>query len=156
MLNMKQVTETKITPWATELAEIISFLQRRSLLRLTKQVSATKISIPQYTLLGFLYSHESLNMGQLATFMGHTTPATTGLIDRLTEAGLVERSHLPLDRRQVIVKITPKGRQIVEDIKSDLANCVTRIGERLSADDRDAWLRIYQEIRKYCEECEQA
>jgi len=48
-------------------------------------------------------------MSQLAELMRHTTPATTGLVERLVEAGLIERFSHPKDRRQVLVRITDKA-----------------------------------------------
>jgi DNA-binding MarR family transcriptional regulator len=150
------IPSTEIHPMAHELAEIATLLQRRFLIKLTKQVSQTKISIPQFTLLSFLSAHDTLNMGQLAQMMGHTTPATTGLVNRLTETGLVERFTLPSDRRQVMVRITQEGRQIVEDMKVDLASHVSRILDRLPPEDAKAWLRIYRSIHQYCEEVQSA
>jgi DNA-binding MarR family transcriptional regulator len=139
------------TPEALELAEIVTFLQRRLLVNLTARVTERKISIPQFTLLGFLSSNDSLNMGQLAGLMGHTTPATTGLVERLSQAGMVTRYHPEEDRRKVMVRITDKGRQIVEEMKQDMAVCITNISEQLTPADQEAWLRVYRTIRTYCQ-----
>lgn len=47
---------------------------------------------------------EGLSAGALARIAGHTTGATTGMIDRLAKAGLVERAPDPADRRRVRVQ----------------------------------------------------
>ena len=131
------------------LAEVALFLQRNFLVHVTERVAANKISIPQFTLLGFLSINESLNMGKLASLMGHTTPATTGLVDRLTQAGLVERFTTPTDRRQVLVKITPKGAALVGELKLDIAKAINNIMGTLTMSDREAWIRIYNAIYEY-------
>jgi DNA-binding MarR family transcriptional regulator len=82
--------------------------------------------------------------------MGHTTPATTGLVDRLTQAGLVERFTTPTDRRQVLVKITPKGASLVGELKLDISKAVHEIMQNLSPEDREAWIRIYNSIYQFC------
>jgi len=105
------------THLAEELAEIATELQRSFLVELSTEVNRGNISIPQYTLLGFLNQTSGLNMSQLAELMRHTTPATTGLVERLVEAGLIERFSHPKDRRQVLVRITDKGRELVEGLK---------------------------------------
>lgn len=139
---------------ARELADIAAFLQRHFVVKLTARVTEQKLSIPQYSLLGFLSSKGPLSMGQLAALMGHTTPATTGLVERLNQAGLVQRHHPDYDRRKVIVEITPKGAAVVEAHKHEMAGCITRIMERLAPEDRLAWNRIYRAIRAYVEENE--
>jgi DNA-binding MarR family transcriptional regulator len=44
-----------------------------------------------------------------------TTGAITNRIDRLEQRGLVERASAP-DRRKVIVRLTPKGCALVDEI----------------------------------------
>ena len=50
-----------------------------------------------------------LKMNQVADAIVHSTGGTTRLIDRLEEAGLVERQNCPSDRRAIHVAITTKG-----------------------------------------------
>jgi DNA-binding MarR family transcriptional regulator len=131
---------------AEELAEIATHLQRSFLVELSTEVNNGKISIPQYTLLGFLNQSSGLNMSNLADLMHHTTPATTGLVDRLVEAGLVERFNHPKDRRQVLVRITDNGRELIEGLKRGIVRNILEIFKELEPDDQEAWVRIYRAI----------
>jgi len=45
-----------------------------------------------------------------------TTGAITNRIDRLEARGLVERAPVPGDRRKVIVRLTPSGRALVDEV----------------------------------------
>ncbi|SDU14915.1 transcriptional regulator, MarR family [Verrucomicrobium sp. GAS474] len=135
---------------AKELAECITQLQRISLVDLSTQVSQGNISIPQYTLLSFLSQSSGITMSRLAELMEHTSPATTGLVDRLVAAGLVERFGNPTDRRQVLVKITDKGRELVEKIKSNIVTKVLGLSEDFTEDDMKTWVRIYRTILAHC------
>ena len=134
------------THLAEELAEIATELQRSFLVELSTEVNRGNISIPQYTLLGFLNQTSGLNMSQLAELMRHTTPATTGLVERLVEAGLIERFSHPKDRRQVLVRITDKGRELVEGLKRGIVRNLQELFKDLSQEDIEAWLRIYRTI----------
>ncbi|MHA3702924.1 MarR family winged helix-turn-helix transcriptional regulator [Jatrophihabitans sp. YIM 134969] len=50
--------------------------------------------------------------GLLATATGLRPAATTALIDRLSERGLVERVRSETDRRQVLVRMTDEGARV--------------------------------------------
>jgi DNA-binding MarR family transcriptional regulator len=50
-----------------------------------------------------------LTMTQLASEVSLTSGGVTRLIDRMVEAGLVERQDCPSDRRSVYVVLTPAG-----------------------------------------------
>jgi DNA-binding MarR family transcriptional regulator len=140
---------------AKELSEYITQLQRISLVDLSTQVSQGNISIPQYTLLSFLSQSSGITMSRLAELMEHTSPATTGLVDRLVAAGLVERFGNPTDRRQVLVKITDKGRELVDRIKSNIVTKVLNLSQELSEEDMRTWVRIYKTIVAHCSRASQ-
>jgi len=139
-------------PMVEELADLTMFIQRHLLISLGKQTSDSRLSIPQYTLLSFLSYHEALNMGTLAKFMGHTTPATTGLVDRLSKAGLVERTTNEHDRRVVLVQITDEGRKLVNGMRRDIVRLLKNVAEKISPEDQEAWLRIYRTMHDFCAE----
>ncbi len=54
-------------------------------------------------------SESRLKMNQIADAIVHSSGGTTRLIDRLVEAGLVERQSCPSDRRAIYVAITEAG-----------------------------------------------
>jgi DNA-binding MarR family transcriptional regulator len=54
-------------------------------------------------------SESRLKMNQIADAIVHSTGGTTRLIDRLVEAGLVERQSCPSDRRAIYVALTSAG-----------------------------------------------
>jgi DNA-binding MarR family transcriptional regulator len=56
-----------------------------------------------------------LTAGELVRQTMVTTGAITNRIDRLEERGLVERARAD-DRRKVIVRLTPAGRALVDDV----------------------------------------
>lgn len=138
-----------------ELASRVTYLQRHFLRKINKNTASSGISIPQYTLLSYLSSCGELTMGNLAQYMGHTTPATTGLVDRLSDAGYVERKHAHDDRRKVHVGITKKGQQMLQSYRDELIGCLRQICQRLTPEDQNAWLRIYGTVGEYCREVDE-
>ncbi len=72
--------------------------------------SASGMTLPRFDLLSQLErAPDGLTMGELSRRLMVTRGNVTGLIDRLVEEGLVERTPMPKDRRAHIVRLTPAG-----------------------------------------------
>src|ERR1700674_1781485 len=128
---------------AEELAEIVMHMQRKFLHNQSEELGHGNVSFPQYFLLGCLEKQEVITMSGIASKMGHTTAAATGLVDRLEKLGYVERSHALDDRRKVMVKITQKGSSLVAEIRRDMVNkIITILREYLTAEEERAWFQI--------------
>ena len=69
---------------------------------------------PQVKALMLLEGVGPMRMGMIAGHLGTTLSASTNIIDRLVEKGLVERHSDPHDRRVVVCKSTNRGGQAVE------------------------------------------
>ncbi|MBW4078908.1 MAG: MarR family transcriptional regulator [Acidobacteria bacterium] len=78
-----------------------------------------------------------LKMAQVADAIVHSTGGTTRLIDRLEQAGLVERQLCPSDRRAIHVAITDLGNaKLDEALSVHLEYLQDTLVSRLSADER--------------------
>ena len=72
--------------------------------------SAFGMTLPRFDLLSQLErAPQGLTMGELSRRLMVTRGNVTGLIDRLVEENLVERTPMPKDRRAHIVRLTPAG-----------------------------------------------
>ena len=74
------------------------------------------ISMTQLHVMHLLDRHGEMGMTQLAEMLDVSLSAATGLVDRVEEHGFVERIRVPNDRRIVMVRITPIGRQMLDDV----------------------------------------
>ena len=135
------------------LASIIMLMQRRFMANLMGELARGKISFPQFFLLGHLGSHGPTGMSRIAQLMGHSTPAATGLVQRLEKLGYVLRSHEQEDRRKVTVTVTPKGSHLVEGVRLEMIANLEKVMERLEPGEQRAWLDIYKKIHEYCTSC---
>lgn len=78
-----------------------------------------------------------LKMNQIADAIVHSTGGTTRLIDRLEEAGFVERQLCPSDRRAIHVEITELGNRKLDDALSvHLGYLQDNIASRLDDEER--------------------
>jgi DNA-binding MarR family transcriptional regulator len=131
------------------LADIIMVMQRCFVQHLSEELSRGQVSFPQFFLLGHISSSESLSMTEIADKMTHTTAAATGLVDRLENLGYVQRMHASDDRRKVLVRITPKGLDLVGRIRQDIVAKLALVTGILEPDEQSTWLHIYEKIHAH-------
>lgn len=131
------------------LADIIMMMQRCFVQHLSEELSRGQVSFPQYFLLGHISSSKSLSMTEIADKMAHTTAAATGLVDRLENLGYVQRMHASNDRRKVLVRITPKGVDLVGRIRQDIVAKLSVVTGILEPQEQTTWLHIYEKIHAH-------
>lgn len=78
-------------------------------------VSGGGLTFTQQMVLQHLDHAGSRQVSDLARFLGISLSAVTGLVDRMTKAGLVTRDRDEGDRRVVWVKITPTGEEALKE-----------------------------------------
>jgi DNA-binding MarR family transcriptional regulator len=72
----------------------------------------------------------------------------TGIIDRLEKAGLVGREDHPKDRRINIIKITRKGRDIVNRLEPGYFTGVKKVMSGISQNDMKTIMKGMEKIRE--------
>jgi DNA-binding MarR family transcriptional regulator len=98
---------------------------------------------PQQMVLGLL--DEPVAMGELAHQMHCDNSNITGIVDRLTERGLVERRAAEGDRRIKLVALTKAGRELKAELARRRAIAPPEFAE-LPADDLERLHRIFTAI----------
>ncbi|MGD9033397.1 MAG: MarR family transcriptional regulator [Desulfobacteraceae bacterium] len=73
-----------------------------------------QVSAPQLSSLLALYENGPLPPSQIAKCIMVNSSTVTGIIDRLEQKGLVQRSRISTDRRVITVTLTDKGRELAE------------------------------------------
>jgi DNA-binding MarR family transcriptional regulator len=74
-----------------------------------------QVSAPQLSSLLSLYENGPLPPSQIAKYIMVNSSTVTGIIDRLEQKGLVQRSRISTDRRVITVTLTDKGRELAEN-----------------------------------------
>jgi DNA-binding MarR family transcriptional regulator len=69
----------------------------------------------------------------------------------LENLNYVLRSSAREDRRKVMVCITPKGSALVRRIREEMVCNLMKIMAHLTADEQQAWLKIYTKIYGICQ-----
>lgn len=89
------------------------------------------ISMAQLHVLHLVESHGEMAMSRLADMLDVSLSNATGLIDRVEERGFVERIRVPADRRVVMVRLTPAGVQMLDEIETVREQILRRVLDQL-------------------------
>lgn len=89
---------------------------------------------------------QGLIMTELARGLGIRLSTATGIIDRLVEKGLVERSRNGGDRRVVRLKLTDKGNEIASAYQEQMKGIFGKMMAVLSAQERENLVSVIEKI----------
>ena len=79
-------------------------------------LAARDVPVPVWRVLASLKGAGPLTIGELARVVLLKQSTLTKVVDRLVAAGLVRRTGVPEDRRQVLVSMTEAGERLVDDL----------------------------------------
>lgn len=91
----------------------VARLMRRNFDERARSIGVTR---PQWQVLSLLRSHPGSNQGTLADLLDVEPITVARMIDRLQEAGLVERRADPADRRAWRIHLTDKGEGFIDKL----------------------------------------
>ena len=94
------------------------------------------LTLPQYRALVLLSGRGEMNARSLAMALEIKPSTLTGLGDRLVAKGLITRTPSHESRREVVLRISPRGRTLVNAVTERRKREIVRILDRLEGDVR--------------------
>lgn len=120
-------------------------LMRRSFDARARVIGATR---PQWQVLSMLRRHEGINQGGLAEILDVEPITVCRMVDRLQEAGLVERRPDPADRRSWRLFTTSKAHILVDQLRPLADAMFEQALEGISAAERTKLVQMLDQIRQ--------
>lgn len=123
----------------------ISWLAQRQFMQLLDE--RFRLTLPQfYTLLHLEQIDEACKMSDLAEATHQSAASLTGVVDRLRDKQLLERVRDERDRRQVMVAVTPMGRELIAEIKQARREQMQTAFAQLGETDVDALITLLDRV----------
>jgi DNA-binding MarR family transcriptional regulator len=97
------------------------------------------LSSEKFHTLFFLYAsdvYDPLGPSEIAMKINVTRASMTGLIDDLEKIHLLERINHPQDRRKIILQLTDKGRELVENQMPAIHEWISKVNEAFTEEER--------------------
>jgi DNA-binding MarR family transcriptional regulator len=122
----------------------VSHLMRRAF---DERARSSGLSRPQWRVLTMLRRHEGINQGGLAELVEVEPITLCRMVDRLQEAGLVERRADPADRRAWRLHLTDKARALLEEMRPMAFSLFDDAMTGLDPAERSDLFRMLERIR---------
>jgi len=129
---------------ATQLRDVVLRLNRR--LRQARPVG--DLTMTQVSALLSIDMSGALTPRELADVERVQPPTMTKIVAKLEERGLVQRAPHPTDGRQVILSVTPEGREMLAAHQRAKEEWLTRRIAALTPEERDALRRAAEILDK--------
>ena len=98
------------------------------------ELSDHAITPAQFILLDALWTEDGRSSAELGTYLGLDSASMTGLLDRSTKAGLIERRPDATDRRVNRIWLTDKSKAIRAAVQATMTTFDARIAAALEID----------------------
>lgn len=105
-----------------------------------------RISVPQMLILETLHYQGQCMMRELAEGLSVSTPAVTGLVDRMVKSGYIRRVRDEGDRRVINVELTSKGVKVAKGVLDARERTIRDVFGRLKPSERKAYLKILKKV----------
>jgi DNA-binding MarR family transcriptional regulator len=106
------------------------------------------VSMGQLHVLWLLQHHGAMSMSRLAELVGVSLSNATGIIDRMEEHGLVERTRVSNDRRLVLVQPAEAGLRELSETETHRRDRLRSVLSHLSPTERPIVLAALQSLRR--------
>lgn len=127
---MSRRRNTSATP---SLHSLLNHASRRMTSELRRVVGAEGLPVEFWRVLEVLADERGRSMSELAGQTGMQMPATSKVVDRMTEAALIQRSADPADQRRVILHISDFGIQKFNSLGAEMREHRNRLESAFSA-----------------------
>ena len=99
-----------------------------------RQWEQSRLTLPQLRVLYQIRRQPGIRTGELARALGITASTTSGLVIKLVERGLVERTTAVADRRHVPLQLTPEGAATAGELSEARRSFLDHVAAELGGD----------------------
>ncbi|WP_422058914.1 MarR family winged helix-turn-helix transcriptional regulator [Sphingopyxis sp.] len=105
------------------------------------------ITALQWRLITYLKRHEGIRQGPLAELLEVEPITLSRMVDRLVEAGLVERRADPTDRRAWRLYLAPRAADLLDGMREIAQSLTDEATEGLSTVEREQLIALVERVR---------
>ena len=124
---------------------------RRSIRDMMRFSRTTGLTMPQISTIMRIYHQGVCGVSDIGDYLGVTNAASSQMINRLVEQGLLERSEDPKDRRNRLITLTPKGEALLHDFIEARYHWMHDLTTQLSPEDQETIITALTHLQEAAE-----
>jgi DNA-binding MarR family transcriptional regulator len=110
---------------------------QRSMRGWSHHAKASGLSMPQFSILMQMYYRGTCGLSEISERFEITSAAASQHVDNLVQAGLIERTEDPHDRRAKNIRLSAKGKSMIEKGIGERYRWIDQLAEGLSEKERE-------------------
>jgi MarR family transcriptional regulator, organic hydroperoxide resistance regulator len=111
----------------------------------------SNMSMSEFRLIHLFKEKQVYKMSAIAGLMGIPLPTATHIVDKLVKNGFLKRKLDAGDRRVVLINITEKGREAMEESVKKHRDNMKHFMDMLDAEDREKMLKVIGDFAEVME-----
>jgi DNA-binding MarR family transcriptional regulator len=147
---------TETVQFSQSLREWMDTFIHRSMRDSARFVKASGFSMPQFFLLMQVHRREHCGISDLSEHLEITNAATSQLVDKLVQAGLLVRVEDPHDRRAKMVSLSPAGEAFIEKAIAERSRWVDDLAAVMNTDERQRVAEVLEILTEAAQRMEVA
>ncbi len=128
---------TKPVPFSQVVRSWVDVSTHHSMRGWSHHAKATGLSMPQFSMMMQLYYRGACGISDLGERFEITNAAASQHVDNLVQAGLLERTEDPHDRRAKNIRLSAKGKALLERGLSERYRWVDQLTQCINEKDRE-------------------
>jgi DNA-binding MarR family transcriptional regulator len=128
---------SKSDPFTQAVRSWVDISTHRSMRGWSHHAKATGLSMPQFSIMMQLYYRGACGISEISERFEITNAAASQHVDNLVQAGLIERTEDPRDRRVKHIQLSAKGKALIEKGMNERYRWVDALAKNLSEKDRE-------------------
>lgn len=127
---------TEVDQIQNSMNELAGIIARLSVIQMQKLMNEIGLSNSQMITLMQMNREGPCGVSQIAGRLGTTSAASSQMVQRLVELGLVQREEAAHDRRAKRISLTPQGKQVVDRMVENRVELLRAMVNNMPADRR--------------------
>jgi DNA-binding MarR family transcriptional regulator len=127
---------TKTTQFSQSLRAWMDAFMHRSMRGWNHFAKSTGLSMPQFSILMQLHHKGPCGMSEVSERFDISAAAASQLVEKLVQAGYLERAEDPSDRRAKLLTLSLKGKELIQQGTEERYRWMDDLAATLSAEDQ--------------------
>lgn len=103
---------------------------------------------PQVEMIIAIHAQGSMTVKQLAQVLCVKAPSVSTRVERLVELGMLTREENPADRREVLIRISPKEAEFIGELEKRKCQAGVELLERMGPEHARMWQAVCMRIQE--------